>query len=126
MRLRFTIAAQADIVGILSDSEVSFGSAARKRYERLIKAALRDISSDPLRLGSIPRPELGGEHGRSWHLKGSRERARGTDGIVRQPRHLIIYKIEGADLVVIIRVLHDAMEVRRHLPAIDDDWNALA
>ena len=78
------------------------------RYATLIAAALHDVSSQPNRVGNILRPELG-EGVQSWHLRLSRERARTTTGIVRRPRHFLIYRIEG-DLVVVGRVLHDAMK----------------
>lgn len=79
--------AKADIVKTLAWTERQFGEASRGRYATLIKAGLRDISSQPDRIGSIPRPELG-EGVRSWHLSLSRERARTVMGIVRRPRHL--------------------------------------
>lgn len=123
MRLRLTAAAEADIAEILLRSEEDFGFAARERYERLILIALRDIATAPFRPGSTHRPELGDEQGRSWHLKHSRERARGPNGIVRHPRHLILYRMEAPDQVAIIRLLHDAMEVSRHLPQNSDRFS---
>lgn len=110
---RLAEAAEADIVEILAWSETRFGAAARRRYEGLIAASLLDISVDPLRPGSIARPELG-EGVRSWHLRGSRARAR-TDGGVQKPRHFLIYR-PTATLIIVGRVLHDAMELERHLP----------
>jgi len=111
--------AKADIVKILAWSERQFGEAARVRYAALITAALRDISSQPDRVGNILRPELG-EGVRSWHLKLSRERARTTIGIVRRPRHFLIYRMEGG-LVVIGRVLHEAMELAHQSDA-EKSW----
>ena len=117
---RLTGAAETDIVEILAWSQTQFGDAARRRYERLVVAGLLDVAADPLRPGSIARPELG-DGVRSWHLHGSRERAKGVDGIVQRPRHFLIYRpLNG--LVVIGRVLHDAMELERHLRG-DDAWD---
>ena len=117
--VRLTDAAQSDIVEILAWSEMQFGEAARRRYERLIVTALRDIAGAPERPGSVGRPELGADV-RSWHLRGSRDRARGADGVVSRPRHFLLYKIVDPQLVAIGRVLHDAMELRRHLPVEND------
>jgi toxin ParE1/3/4 len=51
---------------------------------------------------------------RSWHLRGSRYH---TDGdVVRRPRHFLIYRVDN-DIFVVGRVLHDAMELRRHVAA---------
>ncbi|MFT3663769.1 hypothetical protein [Piscinibacter sp.] len=85
---------------------------------RLSAAALRDIAAQPERPGSIDRPELGAGV-RSWHLRLSRERA--ASGPVRRPRHFLVYRVEPG-LVVIGRVLHDAMELARHLDP-GADWS---
>lgn len=113
-KIRFAAAAETDIVDILEHSEREFGREARRRYEALLVAALGDISEAPERPGSAPRPELGGDI-RSWHLRLSRERARLAKGVVRRPRHLILYTIVDDVTVGVVRVLHDAMELHRHL-----------
>jgi toxin ParE1/3/4 len=108
-------AARADIVDLLAYTEENFGQVARIRYLRLIEAALLDIAEDPDRIGSVARPELGRSI-RSYHLRFSREHARTEHGIVLRPRHLLLYRFARADLVGVGRVLHDAMEIRRHVP----------
>ncbi|SCB49561.1 type II toxin-antitoxin system RelE/ParE family toxin [Rhizobium multihospitium] len=113
---RLSAAAQADIVEILAHTHEHFGELARLRYEYLLVTALRDLATDPDRIGSLSRPELG-DNVRSYHLRHSRERARHESGIVRHPRHLLLYQIVQADLIGIGRVLHDAMELDRHIPA---------
>ncbi len=110
---RLSTAAQADIFEILAWSHESFGEQARLRYETLIVAALRDVAEHPGRPGSIERPELGAGS-RSWHLALSRERARTLAGMVRHPRHFLVYRVEP-DIVAIGRVLHDAMELALHV-----------
>lgn len=110
-RYRISHAAASDIVAILAWSQEEFGEQARERYEALIAAAIHDIAADPVRPGSIERPELG-DGVRSWHLRGSRGDAPGST--VRRPRHFLIYRTDK-DCLVIGRVLHDAMELRRHL-----------
>jgi toxin ParE1/3/4 len=113
---RLAAAAQADIVAALAWTQERFGEVARRRYGLLIAVGLRDIADDPGRPGSADRPELGATV-RSYHLRYSRERARGVDGIVRSPRHVLLYRPLEPGLIGIGRVLHDAMEVERHLPA---------
>ena len=122
-QLRLTVSARADILNILDRSEVEFGVAVRTRYERLIATALRDLAEAPERPGSAARPELGDDL-RTWHLRGSRERARGPDGIVRRPRHLMLYTIVDDRTVGVLRVLHDVMELQRHLEWNEDDTSA--
>jgi toxin ParE1/3/4 len=112
---RLARTAREDIVDLLAWTERNFGEIARLRYERLLVTAFRDIAAEPGRTNSIARPELG-ENVRSYHLRHSRERARTQHGIVICPRHLLLYRHARADLVGIGRILHDAMEIGRHLP----------
>ncbi|WP_290648935.1 type II toxin-antitoxin system RelE/ParE family toxin [Aquisalimonas sp.] len=118
-RYRLSATARADIIAILAWTHEHFGVTARVRYETLLVTALRDIAHQPTRPGSLERPELG-EHVRSWHLGLSRDRARTDAGIVRRPRHFLIYRLD-AELVVVGRVLHDAMELTRHLEP-EEPW----
>jgi toxin ParE1/3/4 len=110
-RYRLTHAAQADIVSILAWSHEQFGEEARKRYEALIVTAIRDAAAQSDAVGRPDRPELG-DGVFSWHLAHSRTRSPG--GIVHRPRHFLICRRDG-DILVVGRVLHDAMELRRHL-----------
>jgi toxin ParE1/3/4 len=111
VRYRLSASARADLVSILAWTHREFGEAARKRYEALVVAALRDISAQPDRAGSIRRPEFG-ESVRSWHMQLSRKHGRTETGIVRRPRHFFIYRTENG-LVVIGRVLHDSMDLKQ-------------
>ena len=112
---RLSDAAQADVVDILAWTQEQFGGAARQSYESLLVAALRDLASQPDRPGSIERPELGAGV-RSWHLRLSRDHVGPDAGIVRRPRHFLVYRVEPG-LLVVGRVLHDAMELARHMDA---------
>jgi toxin ParE1/3/4 len=113
---RLAATAQADIVDLLAHTEANFGELARRRYEGLLINGLRDIAADPQRIGSAARPELG-KTGRSYHLRYSRDRARDVNGILHRPHHLVLYRVTDSHLLDIGRVLHDAMEIERHLPA---------
>lgn len=119
LRYRLSGAAQADVIDILSWTHEHFGEAARLRYESLIVAALRDVATQPDRPGSLARPELGAGV-RSWHLRLSRDHVAAEDSVVRRPRHFLIYRRESA-LLVVARVLHDTMELERHVDP-DTAW----
>ncbi len=112
-RYRLSHSAQADVIDILAWTNDHFGEAARRRYENLIVAALRDVATQPERPGSIARPELGAGV-RSWHLRLSRHHAGAAAELVRRPRHFLVYRFE-LNLLVVGGVLHDAMELARHL-----------
>jgi toxin ParE1/3/4 len=72
-----------------------------------------DIADDPERPGSRARPDLPGGV-RIYHLASSRDRAASGYGVVKQPRHFIVYQVRGRR-VRVVRVLHDATDLKRHL-----------
>jgi toxin ParE1/3/4 len=113
--VRITAPADADITGILIWSAEHFGPSVQARYARLIDAAIRDLAEDPERLGSRARPEVGPGY-RTYHLALSRERARDAGGIIRRPRHFLLYRLVGDTALAILRVLHEQMELGQHLP----------
>ena len=91
-----------------------FGRDAVLRSEDLILAALRDIEEDVARPGSLERGDL--RPGiRSYHLRFSRNRTRSPLGIVKNPRHFIIYRPRQR-CIDILRILHDGRDLQRHLP----------
>ena len=94
-------------------SQERFGDRAAKRYRDLLKQALGDIAADPERPGSKQRPDLA-RGVRSYHL--SRDRARGDLGVVGTPRHFLVYRRRGEAGIDVVRVLHDASDLERHLP----------
>ena len=108
---RLTHAARADIISILAWSHEQLGEGARKRYEALIATAIRDAASRSVDAGRRPRPQLG-EGVFSWHLSPSRARAPGEK--VHRARHFLICRRDGETLVI-GRVPHDAMDLRRHV-----------
>lgn len=116
---RLSKAAQDDVVDVLAWTHERFGEAGRLRYEGLIVAALRDVASQPDRPGSLARPELGAGV-RSWHLRLSRNHCEPGMAAVRRPRHFLVYRAEPGH-VVVARLLHDAMELGRHMGT-DRTW----
>jgi toxin ParE1/3/4 len=91
-----------------------FGEREAARYRDLLKQAIRDIAADPERPGSKDRPELACGI-RTYHLAFSRDRARNDLGVVNTPRHFLVYRRRG-DVIDVVRVLHDARDLERHLP----------
>ncbi|MCE5311289.1 MAG: type II toxin-antitoxin system RelE/ParE family toxin [Acidobacteriales bacterium] len=115
LRIVLAPSAGSGIREALTWSLERFGERAAERYRCLLKQALRDIASDPQHPGSRERPELG--HGiRTYHLFFSRNRVRNGSGAFRRPRHFLVYRRRGEDLIDVIRVLHDARDLERHLP----------
>jgi len=108
-RLRLTAQAQADIVDILDWTRQQFGDVAQDRYEQLLSRALEGLVEDPVRRGSASRLDLG-QAIRVYHLRHSK----GDIGVAH-PRHLIVYQLEQDDMVKVVRILHDAMDLERHI-----------
>ncbi len=110
---RLSAAAELDILILLHHTHDNFGETARQRYELLLVASLRDVAADPERPGSIAWPEFGPEV-RSYHLRHSRNHV--AQHRVQRPRHLLLYRV-GREFIGIGRILHDAMELKLHLPS---------
>ncbi len=75
----------------------------------LISRAIKEIGSAPLRPGSNPEDEIS-PGVRTYHIRLSRDRARSTLGIVRNPRHVLVYRVHE-ELVELLRVVHDAQDL---------------
>lgn len=110
-KYRISHDAQADIVDILRFTHNRFGDAARRRYQALIGAALEAVATDPQQVGSISREELGAGL-RSIHLV-TAARCPTSVGCSAQALRLL----PGCDRpgARVVRVLHDSMELERHL-----------
>lgn len=118
LKFRMAAAAQADVRDIAAHSRRVFGDAAHHRYRALLVQAIQDICVDPYRLGSVgwPAGTL-----RIYHLRHSRRRAWVQGQMVLEPRHLLLYEQTQPDMIDILRVLHDAMDLERHVSGISED-----
>lgn len=111
--IRIQPAARRDIEEALRWSLDNFGERALRRYQRLIAEALKEIAANPQ---LIPSYEMSGlQPGiRLYHLRHSRRRAIVEGESVREPRHFVAYLTVNKE-VVVVRLLHDSMEIARHL-----------
>jgi toxin ParE1/3/4 len=106
LRLRavlFAGPAERQLDAILDESEANFGPAARERYASLVIQALEDMLDNPARPGV--RHVAGRLH---YHLRHSRSRVPKERGRVGAPRHLIVARVVGDDLLV-LAFGHDGM-----------------
>lgn len=114
-RYRISHTARSDITDILEYTQTQFGTDARLRYQQLLRTAFEDLARAPSRIGSCMRDEIGSGL-RSFHLTHSRRRAEDEHGLVKHPRHVVFYRIADDQVMEVVRILHDAMEARLHLP----------
>jgi len=94
-RLRISDPARADLTAIGKYSEREWGIAQKKKYLDCIKQCLKSLAQNPAL----------GMHRDDIH-----------QGLRSHPveRHLIFYR-ESVNEIVIIRVLHQSMDVERHV-----------
>lgn len=114
-RLKVTSSARKDTEQILQWSQDQFGEMGMARYQRLISIALKDVSVLPKGIGHRHVPDTE-EEILIWHLRTSVQSEELREfGIPCKPRHLLVYKVNH-DAVVILRVLHEVMDLPRQLP----------
>lgn len=112
MRRLISAPARHDIAGTLDWSRENFGADARRRYERLIARGLAAITVAQDPPGSR-RLDAAGVDVRVYHLRNSRRTTGGL--LVREPRHFLVYERPEPRLIVVLRLLHDAMDLPERL-----------
>lgn len=113
---KLAVEARRDIGRVLYQSRRTWGSTARARYENLIYAGIDHVADDPLGLGSAVIGNLRDDSDpaydvRLWHLRSSIPRGRLG---VKNTRHVLLYRFDG-QTVMILRLLHDAMDMDAQL-----------
>jgi toxin ParE1/3/4 len=107
-RLRETDAALADYRQIIAWTAAQFGRRQADVYAETIATALASLAAGPTAAGAKLRDDIArGLY--SLHV------ARGG----RKGRHFIIFRTvrdRRGGVIEVLRVLHDAMDLRRHLP----------
>lgn len=113
LRIRISDEAQADIDSIREYSIKEHGIVATDRYDLLIKTVIRQLRSEPGKIGA--KSTLKGLT--SYHLSMSKNDALLDEQIVRNPRHLIFFRVldDVTPILEIARVLKDDMDFQRHL-----------
>ena len=92
--------------GIIEYTTATFGGKQAKVYATTLTRALNALHTGPDLRGSVARDELA-PGVRSLHV--ARKGRRG--------RHLIIYREMPERTIEVLRILHDAMDLARHVPA---------
>ena len=97
--------AQRDFREITGSTARRFGRTQADRYVGLVNSTPRRLSSGPYDLLSTPRADLGDDF-RAQHVP-------------RPGRHVVLYcpAADRPNVVEVLRILHDAMDFRQHLPS---------
>ena len=110
-RYRLSHAADQDIESILRETTRTFGASQRNRYAEIIRIGIEMIAAEPDRPGSRKRSDLHPEI-RSFHL----DLAAGRIGAAAHHIYYVKQEIaEGEEGIVILRILHERMDVQRHI-----------
>jgi toxin ParE1/3/4 len=104
-RVRLSDLADTDFQGILLWTENRFGKEQSRIYEEALLTTFASLSEGPSTPGARFRPEVG-QCLHTLHVAGTRRRA----------RHLVLFRVAGDGLIEIVRILHDGMDLSRHLP----------
>jgi len=114
-RLLVAPRAQRDIDAALHDSAERHGPNAARRYRRLITLTIQALREQP------DRPAARRVDADDLRLYALRTAARqfGLAESVRAPSHLVVFRFDD-ELVEVVRLLHEAMDLPRHLGLADE------
>ena len=105
--VRLTAAAENDFREILRWTSTHFGEIQARIYAKTLAAALKDLTAGPTIVGAKERSEI---------AKGIYTLHVARSG--RKGRHFVMFRVsndQGHQVIDILRLLHDAMDLKRHL-----------
>jgi toxin ParE1/3/4 len=109
-RVRLSAIAELDFANILSWTTENFGARQSRIYKDTLVRAIGDLANGPDVAGSKARDEI---------MPGLRTLHVARHG---QPgRHFILYRAIEGRIIEIGRILHDQMDLQRHLPFPKDE-----
>jgi toxin ParE1/3/4 len=111
-RFRIAQPAQSDLAGILMTTAERWGTDGRRRYARLLAAAMRAVAANPEGPLTQARNELSPGL-RSFHVRHTRVNT--AQAKVKKPVHVLYYRAILPGVIEIVRVLHERREPSRHL-----------
>jgi toxin ParE1/3/4 len=103
--IRLAIRAEQDFFEIVRWTADSFGPQQAAVYAETLSLAIGDLAKGPDILGAKRRDEIG--HG-ILTLHVARQGRKG--------RHFVVFRISNATTIDVLRLLHDSMDLARHLP----------
>jgi toxin ParE1/3/4 len=109
-RIRLSGVAEQDFSTILQWTAQTFGPRQAHTYRVTLLAALAALATGPNVPGSRPRDEI---------LSGLRTLHCARRG--RRGRHFILYRTASANTIEVVRILHEAMDLPRHVPESGSD-----
>jgi len=109
-RVRLGAVAELDFANILKWTTENFGARQSRIYRDTLVQAITALADGPDIAGSKARDEIAPGL-RTLHV--ARRRRRG--------RHFLMYRAAPERTVEIVRILHDRMDLQRHIPSDPDE-----
>ena len=109
--VRLSAAAETDYRQIVRWTLQNFGPTQATDYAALLTAALQALCAGPNIIGVKAREEIGAN---IWTLHVARQGQKG--------RHFILFRVsrfQKRQVIDVLRLLHDSMDLQRHLPPTD-------
>jgi toxin ParE1/3/4 len=104
-RVRLGEQAERDFMSILQWTAENFGERQAGAYQNVLTQSMREL---------VDGPEIAGARLRNDIVRGIYTLHVARHG--RRGRHLLLYRVIGDQTIEIARILHDSMDLRRHLP----------
>jgi toxin ParE1/3/4 len=109
-RVRLGAAAEVDFANILKWTAENFGARQSRAYRDILVQAIGELAAGPDVAGSRTRDEIMAGL-RTLHV--ARRGRRGS--------HFLMYRAAPNSTIEIVRILHDRMDLRRHVPPAPDE-----
>jgi toxin ParE1/3/4 len=108
-RVRLAEQAELDLLGITLWTVENFGAQQAQAYAQTLSLAIEALHDGPEILGATVRDALG---------LGVRTLHVARQG--RKGRHFVVFRAVPEQTIEVLRLLHDSMDLPRHLPAAND------
>jgi toxin ParE1/3/4 len=109
-RVRLGAAAELDFANILKWTTENFGARQSRVYRNTIVQAIGELADGPDVVGSRARDEI---------MPGLRTLHVARHG--RRGSHFLMYRVGLGSAIEIVRILHDRMDLQRHIPFVPDE-----
>jgi toxin ParE1/3/4 len=109
-RVRLGAAAELDFANILKWTTENFGAQQSRHYRNTLVRAIGELAQGPEVAGAKARDEI---------MRGLRTLHLSRHG--RRGRHFILYRVTSGRVIEIVRILHDSMDMHRHVPTSGDE-----
>ena len=109
-RVRLGAAAELDFANILKWTTENFGARQSRVYRDTLVQAIGELTDGPGVAGSRARDEI---------MPGLRTLHVARHG--RRGNHFLMYRAAPERTIEIVRILHDRMDLQRHVPSVPDE-----